>query len=33
MPKHIKENLTNNGFITKEMLIEILSKNNINIEI
>ena len=33
MPKHIKENLTNNGFITKEMLIEILAKNNINIEI
>lgn len=33
MPKHIKESLLDNGFITIEMLKEILLKNNINIEI
>ena len=32
-PKRIRESLIDDGFITKEMLIEILSKNNINIEI
>jgi hypothetical protein len=32
-PKRVRESLIEDGFITKEMLIEILSKNNINIEI
>lgn len=33
VPKNIKDSLLNEGFITKEMLKEILLKNNINIEI
>ena len=32
-PKRVRESLIDDGFITKEMLIEILTKNNINIEI
>lgn len=33
MPPHIKENLTQNGFITIEMLAEIFKKNGLNFEI
>ena len=33
MPTHIKETMTKNGFITIDMLKEILAKNNINIEL
>lgn len=33
VPKNVRESLINDGFITKEMLKEILLKNNINIEI
>lgn len=33
MPKHIKDNLTKNGFITIETLKEIFKKNNIDIKL
>lgn len=33
VPKHIKESFIESGFITKDILKEILAKNNINIEI